>query len=63
MSDKSNTKKYCLGNQPGEYELSDDYLGWIPEGFSGWEAFHDEYSLCGRDSRPNTIVLVSLDGK
>jgi hypothetical protein len=30
-------KKYRLGNQPEEYELSEDYLGWLPEGDKTWE--------------------------
>ena len=31
-------KKYRLGNQTKEYELSDDYLGWLPEGQADWQS-------------------------
>lgn len=33
------TKKYRLGNQPQEYELKEDYLGWLPEYFENWGDF------------------------
>ena len=29
-------KKYRLGNQPEEYELREDYLGWIPKNYDDW---------------------------
>ena len=29
-------KKYRLGNQSGEYELSEDYLGWLPLDYEKW---------------------------
>jgi len=58
----SETKKYCLENQHEEYELSEKYLGWTPEGFSNWEVFHNEYSLCDWKTRPEHITLVSPDG-
>ncbi|HNW71863.1 MAG TPA: hypothetical protein PKZ36_01775 [Candidatus Paceibacterota bacterium] len=29
-------KKYRLGNQPTEYELVTEYLGWLPEDASSW---------------------------
>lgn len=59
----SEVKKYRLGNQPEEYELSGKYLEWRLDGFTGWREFHDKYSLFGRDNRPSTITLVSPDGK
>ena len=30
-------KKYRLGNQPDEYELVTEYLGWLPEDGSNWD--------------------------
>lgn len=56
----SQAKKYRLGNQPEEYELSEEYLGWVPEGCNSWKAFHDKlfpYSL----TNPETVTLVGPD--
>ncbi len=56
------TKRYSLGNQPEEYELSEDYLGWTPVGFKGWyDALTDEDSF-NRRPRPFPLTLVSPDG-
>lgn len=30
-------KKYRLGNQSTEYELREDYLGWLPQDYREWE--------------------------
>ncbi len=30
-------KKYRLGNQSKEYELREDYLGWLPKSGETWE--------------------------
>jgi len=30
-------KKYRLGGYPEEYELKEDYLEWLPEGYEDWE--------------------------
>lgn len=56
-------KKYRLGNQPEEYELSGKYLDWKIEGFSGWLEFHGKFSLSSREERPSTLTLVSPDEK
>ena len=31
-------KKYRLGNQSQEYELREDYLGWLPEFIENWDS-------------------------
>lgn len=35
--------KYRLGNQPEEYELSTEFLGWIPVGFDDWKGQFDRW--------------------
>lgn len=35
--EKYEIKKYRLGNQPKEYELKEDFLGWLPENYEDWE--------------------------
>ncbi len=32
-------QKYRLGNRDQEYELKEDYLGWLPEPFDSWDSF------------------------
>ncbi len=59
----SEVKKYRLGNQPEEYELSGKYLEWKLDGFSGWLEFHDKFSLSGRKERPATVTLVNPVGE
>lgn len=36
-------KKYRLGNQPEEYELRENYLGWSPGSEKTWEDLAFEY--------------------
>ena len=52
----NNVKKYRLGNQPEEYELSEDYLGWIPKG-EGW------MDLYFRSAKNEKLMIASPDGK
>jgi len=48
-------KKYRMGNQPEEYELREDYLGWTPEG-DDWQ------SLCLRFTRDTKLTIVNPQG-
>lgn len=48
--------KYRLGNQPEEYELREDYLGWVPEGHKDWQLFYMQ------DFRKKEVTIVSPDG-
>lgn len=54
------TKKYSLGNQPEEYALSEEYLGWSPEGFRDWNGYLSSLPV-GFNKRPPMITLVSED--
>ncbi len=54
--------KYRLGNQPEEYELSEEFLGWTPEGVDSWEKFHDKLFPFS-EKPPKKITLVNKDGK
>lgn len=47
-------KKYCLGNQPEEYELKEDYLGWTPEN-EDWQQF------CMRRVENAELTIVNPD--
>lgn len=58
----SEVKKYRLGNQDKEYELTDKFVGWKPEGYSGWREFHRNAIALNPESLPATITLVSPDG-
>jgi hypothetical protein len=59
----SGVKKYRLGNQPEEYEFSEEYLKWRLEGYSDWKELCDKFLLLDKKGRPATITLVSPDGK
>ncbi len=59
----SEAKKYRLGNQPEEYELSEKYLGWIPEGFAGWQEYADKHLLLPHSEWPKELTLVSPTGQ
>ena len=54
-------RRYRLGNQPEEYEVSEDYLGWKPGGFKDWyDAITDDDNV-NRRPRPFPLILVSPD--
>jgi hypothetical protein len=56
------SRRYRTGNQPEEYEISENYLGWKPEGFRDWyDAFTDD-DAGNRRPRPFLLTLVSPDG-
>ncbi|MCX6794861.1 MAG: hypothetical protein NTY31_02665 [Candidatus Falkowbacteria bacterium] len=46
-------KKYCLGNQPEEYELREDYLGWLPENDEDWG------DLCLEFIKNTELIIVN----
>ncbi len=56
----SETKKYRLGNQPEEYELSEKYLGWIPKDLGSWKEFYRKHAA---RSFPEVVTLVSPNGE
>lgn len=45
--------KYRLGNQPEEYELKEDFLGFLPENVE-WE----DLFLFGRSFREKEITII-----
>lgn len=51
------TKKYRLGNQSQEYELKEDYLGWLPKGYEDW------FDLCLENIRNTEIVIMNSEDK
>lgn len=55
-------RRYRTGNQPEEYEVSEDYLDWKPEGFKDW---YDALTVDDAGNRrpcPFPLTLVSPDG-
>lgn len=46
-------KKYRLGNQPEEYELREDYLGWVPKNYDDW------WYLCYRFIKNRELTIVN----
>jgi hypothetical protein len=58
-------KKYRLGNQPEEYELKEDYLGWVPKN-SDWETVcsenypvkNMEITVVNPESKKHTLLLL-----
>ncbi len=54
-------RRYKLGNQSEEYQLSGSFLGWKPVGFKDWyDAFIEEDGV-KRRPRPFPLTLVSPD--
>jgi len=55
-------RRYRIGNQPEEYGVSEDYLGWKPVGFKDW---YDALTIDDSGNRrphPFPLTLVSPDG-
>ena len=55
-------RRYRTGTQPEEYEVSEDYLGWRPEGFKDWYNAFIVDDAGNRRLRPFPLTLVSPDG-
>lgn len=55
-------RRYRLGNQPEEYELSEEYLGCTPIAFKDWYHAITEKDGINRRRGPFPLTLVSLDG-
>ena len=51
------TKKYRLGNQPEEYELNTNYLGWTPKSFTEWQDWIWERGSV----RKSELIITSPD--
>lgn len=57
-------KKYRLGNQSEEYELRENYLGWIPEGGKNWENItfknvkNTELTIINPDNQRKEIIFL-----
>lgn len=56
-------KKYRLGNQPEEYELITDYLGWLPKETNNWFKFLHPASDFNFDANGKDVTIVSPDKK
>lgn len=63
------SQKYRLGNQPEEYELKTDYLGWFPEGDKDWfenilDPFYEyknkEINLLGPNEERVTLIMYQM---
>lgn len=50
-------KKYRLGNQSQEYELKEDYLGWLPMGIEDWQEW------CFNKIRNTELVIFNPQDK
>ncbi|AHB41394.1 hypothetical protein P148_SR1C00001G0603 [candidate division SR1 bacterium RAAC1_SR1_1] len=53
-------KTYRLGNQSKEYRLSEDFLGFVPEGFTNWDSWND---ILGEKKYPCDLFLVKGEEK
>ncbi|EKD24140.1 MAG: hypothetical protein ACD_81C00098G0003 [uncultured bacterium] len=47
---------YRLGNQPQEYELKEDFLGWVPKGEKDWQLVY------AQDIRRTELTIVNPNG-
>lgn len=56
-------RKYKLSNQPKEYALVTDFLGWHPEEFIDWMDYCYKYFLNPQEEMPKEIILISTDEK
>lgn len=54
----TDVKKYRLGNQPEEYELVIDYLGWLPENEKNWDIISYPL-LSSSDIKGKEIIIVN----
>lgn len=59
----SKEKKYRIGNQPEEYELKTDYLGWLPKDTVGWFEFLHPSSDINFKANGKDVTIVSPDKK
>jgi hypothetical protein len=50
-------KKYRLGNQPKEYELVTNYLGWLPEHKKDW--FDFLFPFNSSEIRGRKIIILN----
>jgi hypothetical protein len=55
-------RRYRLGNQSEEYEVSENYLGWKPDGFQDWYDAITEDDGVNRSPCPFILNLASPDG-
>ena len=55
----SETKKYRLGNPPETCALREEYVGWLPHGYSSWADFQEIWPGPRHDH--DTLVLVGVD--
>lgn len=62
---KHEIKKYRLGNQSGEYELREDYLGWIPEYYENWDDLVLKFikNVTVSIFNPVPVILISENNK
>ncbi len=52
------SKNYRLGNQPEEYELVIDYLGWLPENEKNWDIISGPLLMLS-DIKDKEITIVN----
>lgn len=59
---KHEIKKYRLDNQPQEYELREDYLGWLPAHYENWDDLVLKFTknvMVSSIFNPAPVVLIS----